>query len=151
MESDASDTKPDDFFPGLFGAAEHGRRDLRRPERLEPRRALVRQAALAAAGITEDPATLAENGEWTTEKYLEMNDKLAEAGLTGSMFWNYWATHYSWISSQGGTAYDESGAFVGNEDATTSTRSTRSADTSRTAPSSWPTPCPRARAPTACS
>ena len=39
--------------------------------------------ALAAAGITEDPATLAENGEWTTEKYLEMNDKLAAAGLTG--------------------------------------------------------------------
>jgi multiple sugar transport system substrate-binding protein len=35
------------------------------------------------------------------------------------MFWNYWATHYSWISSQGGTAFDKSGAFVGNSDEAT--------------------------------
>ncbi|MET0726372.1 MAG: sugar ABC transporter substrate-binding protein [Leifsonia sp.] len=119
MESDASDTKPDDFFPGLFGAAKDGDEIYAAPNDSNPDVLWYDKAALAAAGITEDPATLAENGEWTTEKYLEMNDKLAEAGLTGSMFWNYWATHYSWISSQGGTAYDDSGAFVGNEDDTT--------------------------------
>ncbi|MDR6904840.1 multiple sugar transport system substrate-binding protein [Agromyces sp. 3263] len=119
MESDASETKPDDFFPGLFGAAEQDGEIFAAPNDSNPDVLWYDTQALAAAGITEDPATLAENGEWTTEKYLEMNDKLAAAGLTGSMFWNYWATHYSWISSQGGTAYDESGAFVGNDDATT--------------------------------
>ena len=119
MESDASQTQPDDFFPGLFGAAEQDGEIFAAPNDSNPDVLWYDKQALAAAGITEDPATLAENGEWTTEKYLEMNDKLAAAGLTGSMFWNYWATHYSWISSQGGTAYDESGAFVGNEDATT--------------------------------
>ena len=111
--------KPDDFFPGLFGAAEQDGEIFAAPNDSNPDVLWYDKQALAAAGITEDPATLAESGEWTTEKYLEMNDKLAAAGLTGSMFWNYWATHYSWISSQGGTAYDESGAFVGNDDATT--------------------------------
>ena len=119
MESDASRTKPDDFFPGLFGAAEQDGEYYAAPNDSNPDVLWYDKQALAAAGITEDPATLAENGEWTTEKYLEMNDKLAAAGLVGSMFWNYWATHYSWISSQGGTAYDDSGAFVGNADATT--------------------------------
>lgn len=119
MESDASDTKPEDFFPGLFGAAQTDGEIYAAPNDSNPDVLWYDKKALEAAGITEDPATLAESGEWTTEKYLEMNDKLAEAGLIGSMFWNYWATHYSWISSQGGTAYDESGAFVGNDDATT--------------------------------
>ena len=119
MESDASQTKPDDFFPGLFGAAETDGEIYAAPNDSNPDVLWYDKQALAAAGITEDPAALAESGEWTTDKYLEMNDKLAAAGLTGSMFWNYWATHYSWISAQGGTAYDESGAFVGNSDETT--------------------------------
>ena len=119
MESDASQTKPDDFFPGLFGAAETDGEIYAAPNDSNPDVLWYDKVALEAAGITEDPAALAESGEWTTDKYLEMNDKLAAAGLTGSMFWNYWATHYSWISAQGGTAYDESGAFVGNSDETT--------------------------------
>jgi multiple sugar transport system substrate-binding protein len=119
MESDASETKPDDFFPGLFGAAEQDGEIYAAPNDSNPDVLWYDKEALAAAGITEDPAALAESGEWTTEKFLEMNDKLAGAGLIGSMYWNYWATHWSWVASQGGTAYDESGAFVGNEDPTT--------------------------------
>jgi len=118
MESKDSQTKPDDFFPGLFGAAETDGEYYAAPNDSNPDVLWYDTTALAAAGITEDPATLAENGEWTTDKYLEMNDKLAAAGLTGSMFWNYWATHYSWISSQGGTAYDGD-EFVANTDDTT--------------------------------
>ena len=102
MEGKASQTKPDDFFPGLFGAAEKDGEYYAAPNDSNPDVLWYDKQALEAAGITEDPATLAENGEWTTEKYLEMNDELADAGLTGSMFWNYWATHWSWLSSQGG-------------------------------------------------
>jgi multiple sugar transport system substrate-binding protein len=119
MESDASETRPDDFFPGLFGAAESDGELYAAPNDSNPDVFWYDKQALAAAGITEDPATLAANGEWTTEKFLEMNDKLAATGLIGSMFWNYWATHYSWISAQGGIAYDDSGEFVGNTDSTT--------------------------------
>lgn len=119
MNSSASETSPDDFFPGLFGAAETDGEIYAAPNDSNPDVLWYDKQALAAAGVTEDPATLAENGEWTTDKFLEMNDKLAAAGLVGSMYWNYWATHYSWISSQGGTAFDDSGAFVGDKDPTT--------------------------------
>lgn len=118
MESDASKTKPDDFFPGLYGAAKTGDEIYAAPNDSNPDVLWYDKEALKAAGITEDPATLAEEGKWTTDTYLDMNAKLAKAGLTGSMFWNYWATHWSWISSQGGTAFDESGTFVANTDPT---------------------------------
>lgn len=118
MESPASQTKVDDFFPGLFGAAKTDTDIYAAPNDSNPDVLWYDKVALANAGVTEDPATLAAAGEWTTAKYLEMNDKLKAAGLTGSMFWNYWATHYSWISSQGGTAFDEAGKFVANTDKT---------------------------------
>ncbi|MGO4692143.1 ABC transporter substrate-binding protein [Glaciibacter sp. 2TAF33] len=119
MDSDASQTKPDDFFPGLFGAAKTGDEIYAAPNDSNPDVLWYDKTALAAAGITDDPAALAEAGEWTTGKYLDMNAKLKAAGLTGSMFWNYWATHYSWISAQGGTVFDDSGAFIGNTDTAT--------------------------------
>lgn len=120
MESDASKTKKDDFFPGLFGAAESDGEVYAAPNDSNPDVFWYDKQALEAAGISEDPATLAESGEWTTDKFLEMNAKLHDAGLTGTMYWNYWATHWSWLSSQGLKApYDDSGAFVANEDPST--------------------------------
>jgi len=120
MDSKDSKTKHDDFYPGLFGAAEKDDEVYAAPNDSNPDVLWYDKEALKAAGITEDPATLAESGEWTTDKYLEMNAKLRDAKLTGSMFWNYWATHWSWLSSQGVDApYDDSGAFVGNKDADT--------------------------------
>ncbi|MDQ0614306.1 multiple sugar transport system substrate-binding protein [Microbacterium sp. W4I4] len=120
MNSENSKTKVDDFFPGLFGAAEHDDEIYAAPNDSNPDVLWYDKEALKAAGVTEDPATLAENGEWTTEKFLEMNAELHDAKLTGSMFWNYWATHWSWLSSQGVDApYSDSGEFVGNTDADT--------------------------------
>lgn len=117
MESADSETNPDDFFPGLFGAAEKDGEIYGAPNDSNPDLLWYDRATLEAAGITEDPATLAADGEWTTEKFLEMNDKLAAAGIGGTMFWNYWATHWSWLASQGAPApYDASGAFVAGED-----------------------------------
>lgn len=117
MESADSETKPDDFFPGLFGAAVKDDEIYGAPNDSNPDLMWYDRSTLEAAGITEDPAALAADGEWTTEKFLEMNDKLADAGIGGTMFWNYWATHWSWLASQGAAApYDDSGAFVANED-----------------------------------
>lgn len=119
MESEDSETKPDDFFPGLFGAAQTNEDIFAAPNDSNPDVLWYDKKALEAAGIAEDPAELAEQGKWTTDVYLAMNDKLKAAGLTGSLFWNYWATHYSWISSQGGNAFNESGDFTGNTDTAT--------------------------------
>ncbi|WP_114854354.1 extracellular solute-binding protein [Brachybacterium sp. YJGR34] len=71
--------------------------------------------ALEDAGITEDPAALAEQDQWTTEAYFEMLAKLQASGVHGAAYYNYWATHYSWITSQGGQVYDGD-AFVAHED-----------------------------------
>lgn len=120
MDSKDSKTAYEDFFPGLFGAAEKDDEVYAAPNDSNPDVFWYDKQALAAAGITEDPATLAENGEWTTDKFLEMNAALHDAGLTGTMYWNYWATHWSWLSSQGLDApYDDKGTFVANEDADT--------------------------------
>lgn len=118
MDSSASKTKPSDFAQGLFGATKKGNEIYAAPNDSNPDVFWYDKVALKAAGITEDPATLAKEGKWTTETFLDMNAKLKKAGLTGSMFWNYWSTHYSWISSQGGQAFDSSGKFVANTDTT---------------------------------
>ncbi len=119
MNSEESKTKREDFYPGIFGAAEADGEIYAAPNDTNPDALWYDKLALEAAGITEDPAELAAKDAWTTDAYLAMNDKLAAAGLTGSMFWNYWATHYSWISAQGGTAYADDGTFVAAEDPTT--------------------------------
>jgi multiple sugar transport system substrate-binding protein len=119
MAGEGSVTPEEDFFPGLFGAAAVDGEIYAAPNDSNPDALWFDLRALEAAGITENPADLAERGEWTTEKFLEMTGKLADAGLIGSMFWNYWATHWSWVSSQGGQVFDESGAFVAADDPTT--------------------------------
>lgn len=115
IDAPGSQISQDIFFDGLFGAAQSSGETYAAPNDVNPDVFWYDKKALAAAGITEDPATLAASDQWTTAKFLEMNDKLKAAGLTGSIYWNYWATHYSWISAQGGKAYDGD-TFVGNTD-----------------------------------
>ena len=71
--------------------------------------------ALKAAGITEDPATLAASDQWTTEAFFAMTAKLKAAGLNGACYWNYWGTHDSIISCGGGKVYDGD-TYVANTD-----------------------------------
>ncbi len=72
--------------------------------------------ALEAAGITDDPAELAENDQWTVEAFFDMTAKLAAAGLTGAVYWNYWATHDGFMTAQGGKVYDDQGKYVAHQD-----------------------------------
>ena len=107
----------DKFNPATFGAATMDDAIYAAPNDVNPDALWYDKTALKDAGITEDPATLAAEGKWTTEKFLSMNAKLKDKGKTGTMFWNYWATHYGWISSQGGKSYDGDN-FVANTDPT---------------------------------
>lgn len=118
MNSSASKTKPSDFAQGLFGLAKKGNEIYAAPNDSNPDAFWYDKVALKNAGITEDPATLAAEGKWTTATFLDMNKKLHAAGLTGTMFWNYWSTHWSWISAQGGKTYNSDGKFVANTDPT---------------------------------
>ncbi len=107
--------KLDSFNQMTFGAAQKNGEIYAAPNDVNPDALWYDKTALKNAGITDDPATLAKNGQWTTQAFLDMNTKLKTANLTGSMFWNYWATHYSWISTQGGKAFDGD-SFVANTD-----------------------------------
>ncbi|MFT4296313.1 MAG: sugar ABC transporter substrate-binding protein [Micropruina sp.] len=106
----------DAFNPATFGAATVNDQIFAAPNDVNPDALWYDKTALKDAGITDDPATLAAAGKWTTQAFLDMNAKLKNKGKTGTMFWNYWATHYGWISSQGGKAYDGD-KFVANTDA----------------------------------
>jgi multiple sugar transport system substrate-binding protein len=112
MAAPDSRIKPADFLDGLYGAAQKDGVTYGIPVDDNPDVLWYDKQALAAAGITEDPAELAANGEWTVAKFLEMNDKLKAAGLLGAIYWNYWATHWSWVSANGGTVFDDQGNFV---------------------------------------
>lgn len=116
MESDASQTKIADFEPGILAAASKDGQIYAAPNDVNPDAFWYDKEVLAAAGITEDPAALYAEGAWTTEKFFEMTDKIEAAGLFGLTTWHYWATHWSWITSQGGKVYDDAGNFVANTD-----------------------------------
>ncbi|MET3920973.1 extracellular solute-binding protein [Arthrobacter sp. UYEF20] len=109
--------KAADFNAALFGAARTDKGLFALPNDCNPDVMWFDKKALAAAGITENPAELAAAGKWTVEKFLEMCSKLAAAGMHGALFWNYWATHWSWVAANGGTVFDAAGNFVLPEDA----------------------------------
>lgn len=106
----------DDFAENVLDIARWEGELYALPNDVNPDALWYDKEALAAAGITEDPAELAENDEWTTDKFFEMTQKLAAAGLTGAVYWNYWATHDGFITTNGGQVYDADGNYVAHED-----------------------------------
>lgn len=118
MDSEASLTKVSDFEPGILAAASKDGEIYAAPNDVNPDALWYDKEVLAAAGITEDPAALYAEDKWTTDKFFEMTDAIEAAGLFGLTTWHYWATHWSWITSQGGKVYDANGNFVAHQDAT---------------------------------
>lgn len=116
LTGEASQTKPDDFFPGLWGAAVT-------PEGqyfgvtndCNPQVLWYNKTTLAGAGISDDPAALQAEGQWTWEAFTGMCAKLAEAGKSGAVLENWFADTYSLISSNGGAVYAD-GKFMAAED-----------------------------------
>jgi multiple sugar transport system substrate-binding protein len=111
-----SQTKPDDFFPGLWGAAltPEGRY-FGVTNDCNPQVLWYNKTALTEAGITDDPAALQAAGQWTWDAFTSMCAKLAEAGKSGAVLENWFADTYSLISSNGGAIYAD-GTFVAAED-----------------------------------
>jgi len=105
-----------DFHPALFGAGKTDKGLFALPNDCNPDVFWFDKKALAAAGITENPADLAAAGTWTIETFLAMCAKLAAKGMHGAMFWNYWSTHWSWVAANGGQVFDSAGKFVLPED-----------------------------------
>lgn len=114
---DGASVKEGDFAKNVLDIARWEGKLYALPNDVNPDTLWYDKEALKAAGITEDPAELAAKDQWTLEKFFEMTEKLAGAGLTGAVYWNYWATHDGFMTTNGGKVYDDSGAFVAHEDA----------------------------------
>lgn len=114
---DGASVKEGDFAENVLDVARWEGELYALPNDVNPDALWYDKEALKAAGITEDPAELAANDEWTTEKFFEMTGKLAAADLTGAVYWNYWATHNSIMTAGGGEVYDDEGTYVANTDA----------------------------------
>ncbi|MGI6786191.1 MAG: ABC transporter substrate-binding protein [Gleimia sp.] len=106
----------DEFNEDIYRIAQADGQTYALPNDVNPDAFWYDKVALTEAGITEDPAQLANEGKWTTDKFFEMIDKLTAAGKQGAAFWNYWSTTDSILISQGGTVYDEDGNYVANTD-----------------------------------
>ncbi|MFE2722075.1 ABC transporter substrate-binding protein [Kitasatospora sp. NPDC059327] len=110
-----SKSRPADFFEGIYGGAKKGGVTFGVPNDTNPEVLWYDKKALAAAGITEDPAALNEAGRWTMATYLEMNAKLKAADKYGSIFWNWYGANYSLVNGFGGKVWD-GGRFVAPSD-----------------------------------
>lgn len=107
----------ENFSAEVYGIAELDGALYALPNDVNPDAWWYNKNVLKAAGVTEDPAELAASGKWTTEAFLAMSSAIKAAGLSTLAFWNYWATHASWMTSQGGAVYDDQGHYVANTDA----------------------------------
>lgn len=115
--SKSSTISLNDFSQDIYRVAMSDGEVYALPNDVNPDAFWYDKEALKAAGITEDPATLATEGKWTTQKFFEMVDALKNAGMSGAAFWNYWSTTSSIMVSQGGSVYDASGKYVADQNA----------------------------------
>ncbi|WP_211748941.1 sugar ABC transporter substrate-binding protein [Paenibacillus sp. Marseille-Q4541] len=117
MDAETSLIKEEDYFPGLWGAAKRDDQIYGVAVDCNPMVLWYNKKVLQEAGITEMPADLQANGQWTWDKFQEMTTKIKDSKKYGYVLDNSWNSYHSWVTSNGGTVYDESGKFVGATDA----------------------------------
>jgi multiple sugar transport system substrate-binding protein len=71
---------------------------------------------LTAADVTPDPAAAFEAGAWNQNAMTDLLTKVKAAGKKGAALESNWFDVCSWITTFGGTAFDESGKAVFDTD-----------------------------------
>jgi multiple sugar transport system substrate-binding protein len=99
--------RPADGSPGLFGL----------PTDCNPTVFWFNKDLLAAAGVTTDPVAHFEAGTWTQDALTDMLDKIRATGKKGLLVGGGWYDWFGWVSTFGGTLFDESGKAVFDDDA----------------------------------
>jgi multiple sugar transport system substrate-binding protein len=98
--------RPADGSSGLFGL----------PVDCNPAVIWFNKDLLADAGVTTDPAAQFEAGTWTQDALTEMLDKIRATKKKGLLIGNGWYDWFGWITTFGGTLFDESGKAVFDAD-----------------------------------
>ncbi|MGO4184639.1 sugar ABC transporter substrate-binding protein [Paenibacillus sp. TAF43_2] len=116
MDDARSAVKKEDFFPGLWGAAERDGKIYGATVDNNPMVLWYNKKVLKDAGITEMPADLQQQGKWSWDAFKEMTDKIRESGKYGYVLDNSWNSTHSWVTSNGGKVYDDNGKYIGYTD-----------------------------------
>lgn len=99
--------KPADGSPGLFGL----------PVDCNPTVFWFNKDLLADAGVSSDPAAQFEAGTWTQDALTDTLDKVRATGKKGLVLGGgNWFDWFGWMSTFGGTLFDESGEAVFDAD-----------------------------------
>ncbi|ANA80938.1 sugar ABC transporter substrate-binding protein [Paenibacillus glucanolyticus] len=116
MDAPESLIKKEDYFEGLWGAAVRDGQTYGVTVDCNPMVLWYNKKVLKEAGITEMPADLQANGQWTWDKFKEMSDKIRDSKKYGYVLDNSWNSYHSWVTSNGGQVYDDEGNFVAASD-----------------------------------
>ncbi|MFF5522541.1 ABC transporter substrate-binding protein [Streptomyces coeruleorubidus] len=99
--------RPADGSPGLFGL----------PVDCNPMVFWFNKDLLAEAGVSTDPAAQFEAGTWTQDALTDMLDKIRATKKRGLVLnGSNWLDWFGWMSTFGGTLFDESGKAVFDTD-----------------------------------
>jgi multiple sugar transport system substrate-binding protein len=98
--------KPADGGPGLFGL----------PVDCNPAVLWFNKDMLAEAGVSADPVTQFEAGTWTQDSLTDLLDKVRATKKKGLLVGGGWYDWFGWVTTFGGTMFDESGTAVFDSD-----------------------------------
>ncbi len=117
MEGADSKVKPSDFFEGLWGAAKTADGKIWGiTVDCNPMILWYNKKVLKDAGVTEMPADLYEKGQWNWDTFKGILEKIRATGKYGYVLDNWWGHYYSWVTTNGGKIFDESGKYVATTD-----------------------------------
>jgi len=116
LESEQSESPPEDFFEGLWGNAKDPSGEIYGVTvDCNPVVLWFNTKVLADAGVTTLPTERFEAGEWTREAFEEIAGKVKASGRRVGALGSDWMSVYSWMTANGGKVY-ENGRFVAHED-----------------------------------
>lgn len=120
LDSGTSVVKLDDFHDGLYQwckPADGGSGLFGLPVDCNPTVFWFNKDLLADVGVSTDPAAQFDAGTWTQDSLTDMLDKLRAKKKKGLMLGGgNWFDWFGWISTFGGTLFDESGKAVFDAD-----------------------------------
>jgi multiple sugar transport system substrate-binding protein len=120
LNSGDAAVKLDDFHEGLYQwckPANGGSGLYGLPVDCNPTVFWFNKDVLADAGVSTDPAAQFEAGTWTQDALTNMLEKLRAKGKKGLMLGGgNWFDWFGWMSTFGGTLFDESGKAVFDDD-----------------------------------
>jgi multiple sugar transport system substrate-binding protein len=119
LASADSPVKISDFFPDLYQWCKppSGEGLYGLPVDCNPKVFWFNKGLLEQAGVSQNPAQQFEAGTWTQDALTDLLTKVRATGKRAMVLEAWWFDLIPWMTTFGGTAFDDSGKAVFDEDA----------------------------------